>query len=94
MLFLIQVYNAYENVSLFYRKLEDGVCCLSAGFLSGITESWLLCGGECSFTGFDIDGNETYWNVASDTISSICFADLVNKGATFDFNFRVYFRFV
>ena len=76
----VQVYNAFENVSLFYKKLEDGLSTLAAGFMSGITESWLLCGGECSFTGFNIEGEETYWNVASDTISSICFADLINKG--------------
>lgn len=45
---------------------------LATGFLSGMTESWLLCGGECSFIGFNSQGEEVYWNVASDTISYVC----------------------
>ena len=44
---------------------------LATGFLSGMTESWLLCGGECSFIGFNSQGEEVYWNVASDTISYV-----------------------
>ena len=36
-----------------------------------MTESWLLCGGECSFIGFNSQGEEVYWNVASDTISYV-----------------------
>ena len=44
---------------------------MATGFLSGMTESWLLCGGECSFIGFNSQGEEVYWNVASDTISYV-----------------------
>ena len=36
-----------------------------------MTESWLLCGGQCSFIGFDSQGEEVYWNVAPDTISCV-----------------------
>ena len=63
---------------------------MATGFLSGMTESWLLCGGECSFIGFNSQGEEVYWNVASDTIRNvfklICqFVALIGQG---DFHFR------
>ena len=34
---------------------------------------------QSSFTGFDPTGVEVYWNVASDAVNDICFADLTNK---------------
>jgi len=62
---------------------------LATGFLSGMTESWLLCGGECSFIGFNSHGEEVYWNVASDTISYVCklISQFINLGKD-DSHFR------
>lgn len=75
----IQVYNAYENVSQFYKKLDYSITTLTAGFVALGTESWLICGGGNALTGFDMDGKEVYWNVSSDTINTTCLADLTNR---------------
>ena len=75
----VQVYNAYENVSLFYKKLDYSISTMTAGFVSLAQESWLLCGGGTAVTGFDIDGKEVYWNVASELINTTCLADLTNR---------------
>ena len=95
----VQVYNAYENVSLFYKKLDyrlvskgfqrrainrffrnlNSITTMTAGFVSLAQESWLLCGGGTAVTGFDIDGKEVYWNVASELINTTCLADLTNR---------------
>ena len=40
----------------------------------------VIVGGNCSLTGFDIDGEERFWNVSGDNVSSISFIDFDNDG--------------
>lgn len=75
----VQLYDVSKNISLFHRSIEDGINTIQIGCVGEKTTPWLLCGGQSSFTGFDPSGIEVYWNVASDTVNAICFADLTSK---------------
>ncbi|CBY18271.1 unnamed protein product [Oikopleura dioica] len=75
----IQLYDIYENHSLFHRILPDEIRTISIGCVAEKTESWILTGGESSITGFDKTGSEVYWNVSSDAVNAICFVDLIGK---------------
>ena len=75
----IQLYDIYENHSLFHRILPDEIRTISIGCVAEKTEPWILTGGESSITGFDKTGSEVYWNVSSDAVNAICFVDLIGK---------------
>ena len=40
----------------------------------------VIVGGSCSLTGYDIDGEERFWNVSGDNVSSIGFIDFNKDG--------------
>ena len=44
--------------------------------MSGIDEPFIIVGGNCSIQGFNINGDEVYWNVTSDLVTSIGFTDI------------------
>lgn len=54
---------------------------LSGSSISAVEKSVPLCisGGNCTLTGYDVDGNERLWGVTGDVVTSLAMADVDGK---------------
>jgi len=48
--------------------VADGVNCIFFGRVRGIIEPLVLVGGDCSITGFNLQGEEKFWTVTGDNV--------------------------
>lgn len=63
------LYKYSQKKKLFFQVV-------AFGSMTGYNEGIIIVGGNCSIFGFNEDGDEVYWNVASDTVSSLCLTDI------------------
>ena len=70
-------YDVEENADIFYKEVPDGVQSIIVGML-GNNAPLCIVGGNCSIQGFDMEGNEVFWTVTGDNVSSLALCD-VNK---------------
>jgi hypothetical protein len=81
-------YDVDRNADVFFRDCPDGV--------NSISQPLVLTGGNCSVLGFDNTGNEAFWTVTSDNISSLGLCDIDNDGVqelfvgSDDFEIRIF----
>jgi outer membrane protein OmpA-like peptidoglycan-associated protein len=74
-------YDVLENKDLFFKDAPDGVNTLVVGKLSGLeSEPLVFVGGNCSIQGFDAKGDEAFWTVTGDNVSTMCFCDVDEDG--------------
>ena len=74
-------YDVLENSDLFFKDAPDGVNAIVVGVFGGAADVPLaLVGGNCSIQGFDHEGNEAYWTVTGDNVSTMTFCDVDEDG--------------
>ena len=90
-------YDVLENSDLFFKDAPDGVNAIVVGRFAGASEHPMaLVGGNCSIQGFDHEGNEVYWTVTGDNVSTMTFCDVDEDGdlellvGSDDFEIRVF----
>jgi len=76
----IQVYDLIENKDLFYREVPDGVHSLLFTVMTCSSVPLILVGENCSIQGFDYTGEERYWNVSGDVVTTMEVCDIDNDG--------------
>lgn len=69
-------YDINENTDKFDVDVSDGVNCLHFTKIHSIREPLVIAGGNCSITGFDSSGNDTFWTVAGDNVRSLESVDI------------------
>jgi Bardet-Biedl syndrome 2 protein len=89
-------YDVDRNADVFFRDCPDGVNSIVIGKFSELSQPLVLTGGNCSVLGFDNTGNEAFWTVTSDNISSLGLCDIDNDGVqelfvgSDDFEIRIF----
>ncbi|XP_018496842.1 Bardet-Biedl syndrome 2 protein homolog [Galendromus occidentalis] len=92
----VLAYDVENNSDLFYKEIADGANCLCVGHLGTITSPLVLVGGNCSIQGFDYEGNDVFWTVTGDNITSMALTDFNGDGlqellvGSEDFDIRVF----
>jgi len=89
-------YDVLENSDLFFKDAPDGVNAIVVGAFAGLETPLALVGGNCSIQGFDSTGNEAFWTVTGDNVSTMAFCDVDEDGelellvGSDDFEIRVF----
>ncbi|GIZ04373.1 bardet-Biedl syndrome 2 protein [Caerostris extrusa] len=89
-------YDVDNNTDLFYKDVHDGANCLLLGHLGANDKPMAIVGGNCSLQGFDHEGNDVYWTVTGDNVSSITLCDFNHDSfnelivGSEDFDIRVF----
>lgn len=73
-------YNVERNADAFFVDVQDGVNSLVIGKLGHSPKPFVMAGGNCSILGFDESGNESFWTVTGDNVSSMTICDLNSNG--------------
>ena len=69
-------YDVERNADFFYTEVQDGVNALIVGKMGRNSQPMVIAGGNCSILGFDGKGNETFWTVTADNVSSLALCDV------------------
>lgn len=65
-------YNVERNSDQFFIDVADGVKSLAIGrIFNNKNSSVVLAGGNCSVIGYDRKGNEVFWTVTADNVSTL-----------------------
>lgn len=89
-------YDVERNADKFFVDVQDGVNSLVVGKNANQVENMIIVGGNCSILGFDDRGNEVFWTVTGDNVSSMALCDVDNRNSTSllvgsdDFEIRVF----
>ena len=92
-------YDVERNADLFHKDVPDGVNALVIGHLGIADEEkrpLAIVGGNCSIQGFDLEGNDPFWTVTGDNVSSLNLIDYHNNGiqrlvvGSEDFEIRIF----
>ena len=92
-------YDVEKNADLFYKEVPDGVNVVTVGTIgaSSLDSNPLaIVGGNCSIQGFDSDGNDPFWTVTGDNVSSLTLMDYNRDGknelivGSEDFEIRIF----
>lgn len=89
-------YDVERNSDIFFRDVQDGVNCLAVGKLASMPQPLVIAGGNCSVLGFDFEGNEAFWTVTGDNVSSMSLSDVDMDGlqellvGSDDFEIRIF----
>ena len=73
-------YDVNENADLFFKDAPDGVNTIVVGVFGGLDKPLALVGGNCSIQGFDHQGEEAFWTVTGDNVSTMTFCDVDEDG--------------
>jgi hypothetical protein len=73
-------YDVHDNRDLFFKETPDCANQIVVGRLGGQAVPMALVGGNCSIQGFDKDGNEAFWTVTGDNVSSMAVCDVDEDG--------------
>lgn len=89
-------YNVEKNADIFYKDVPDGVNAMIFGLVPTIEAPLAVVGGNCSIQGFNFEGNELFWTVTGDNVTSLAFCDADNDGqnellvGSEDFEIRIF----
>jgi len=89
-------YDVNENSDLFFKDAPDGVNTIVVGHFADQSSPLALVGGNCSIQGFDEQGNEAFWTVTGDNVTTMIFCDVDQDGqlelvvGSEDFEIRVF----
>jgi len=93
------VYDATNNSDVFDKEINDGLTSLAlcpSECLPDVQQPVVIAGGNCSITGFDVDGEERFWTVSGDDVGAVTFFDFNKDGipeliaGSDDFEIRVF----
>ena len=70
----------FVSTDVFYREIPDGANAIAVGSVSGDEKPLAVAGGNCALQGFDADGNDCFWTVTGDNISSLVLYDINDDG--------------
>jgi len=73
-------YDVDNNADVFFRDVQDGVNTLYLGRLNQSSNPLILAGGNCSVVGFDKSGEDVFWTVTGDNVSSLELFDINSDG--------------
>ena len=76
-------YDINENMDVFFKDVPDGVNTIVVGSMDkafGGGGNMALVGGNCSIQGFDHQGEECFWTVTGDNVSTMTFCDFEEDG--------------
>eukprot|EP00656_Telonema_subtile_P027317 TRINITY_DN2936_c0_g1_i4.p1 TRINITY_DN2936_c0_g1~~TRINITY_DN2936_c0_g1_i4.p1 ORF type:complete len:708 (+),score=238.48 TRINITY_DN2936_c0_g1_i4:70-2193(+) len=74
------VFDVEENADLIFKEVPDGINSLTFGKVGSSPLPLAVVGGNCSIQGFDFEGNEAFWTVTGDVVSSLAFCDVEGDG--------------
>jgi len=74
------VFDVEENVDLIFKEVPDGINALKYGNVGNVSTPLAVVGGNCSIQGFDFEGNEAFWTVTGDVVTSLTFCDVEGDG--------------
>ena len=77
------VYDCTNNSDIFDKEVNDGLSSLGIcdnTCLPDVGQPVVIVGGNCSITGFDVDGEERFWTVSGDNVGAISFFDFNGDG--------------
>uniref|UniRef100_H2YY38 Bardet-Biedl syndrome 2 protein homolog n=1 Tax=Ciona savignyi TaxID=51511 RepID=H2YY38_CIOSA len=89
-------YDVHDNKDLFYKEVPDGVNNIVMGKISSVDVPLVIAGGNCTLQGFDHEGEDRFWTVTGDIVSSLALVDFTNDGhnellvGSEDFDIRVF----
>jgi len=90
------LYDVENNQDLQYKEVPDGINDLIFGYVGNIEQPLAIVGGNCSIQGFDFEGQEKFWTVTGDIVSSLALCDVEGDGqnellvGSEDFEIRVF----
>ena len=89
-------YDVENNSDLFYKDVADGANTVTIGRLGNRARPLAIVGGNCSLQGFDCEGNDPFWTVTGDNVTSLVLTDYNKNGrnelvvGSEDFEMRVF----
>ncbi|XP_078490240.1 BBSome complex member BBS2-like [Ciona intestinalis] len=89
-------YDVHDNKDLFYKEVPDGINSIVMGKISSVDAPLVIAGGNCTLQGFDMEGEDRFWTVTGDIVSSLALVDFTNDGSdellvgSEDFDIRVF----
>lgn len=89
-------YDVQENCDLFFKDAPDGANAILVGRIGDLEQPLALVGGNCSIQGYGQEGNEEFWTVTGDNVSTMAFCDVDEDGqlellvGSDDFEIRVF----
>ena len=89
-------YDVENNRDLFYKEVPDGANTVTIGKLGSSHRPLAIVGGNCSLQGFDCEGNDPFWTVTGDNVTSLVLTDYNKNGfnelvvGSEDFEIRVF----
>ena len=63
-----------------FLQMADGVNSLLVGLMGNNSTPLVLAGGNCSIQGFNHEGNDEFWTVTGDNVSSMGLVDFNSDG--------------
>lgn len=74
------VFDVEKNEDLIFKEVPDGINALRYGHVGNVSTPLAVVGGNCSIQGFDFEGNEAFWTVTGDVVTSLTFCDIEGDG--------------
>ena len=68
------------GVLFFTPQVSEGVNALVVGSLGGFARPLVVAGGNCTLQGFDSEGNDPFWTVTGDSVTSLAILDVDDDG--------------
>jgi Bardet-Biedl syndrome 2 protein len=72
----LSAYDVERNSDKFFVDVQDGVNSIVVGKLGNRPENMVIAGGNCSLLGFDAKGDEVFWSVTGDNVSSMALCEM------------------
>jgi Bardet-Biedl syndrome 2 protein len=73
-------YDVEENADLFYKDVPDGANAIVVGHTNTSSEPLAIVGGNCALQGFNYKGEDPFWTVTGDNVTSLAILDYNKDG--------------
>ncbi|PRP83109.1 Bardet-Biedl syndrome 2 protein [Planoprotostelium fungivorum] len=89
-------YDVEANTDIFFKEVPDGVNTMVVGSLGENKTPMCIVGGNCTIQGFDPKGEEIFYTITGDNVSSLALGDVLEEGnnnlivGSEDFELRVF----
>lgn len=74
------VYHVHDNKDILYKECPDGVKAIALGHFRDFKQPLVIVGGNSSVHAYDHEGNELFWTVIGDVVTSLCLLDYNRDG--------------
>lgn len=76
----LTAFDVFNNKTLFYREIPEGVNCIKIGTLDENNEKIIICGCGTTIWGLKVDGTDLFWTALGDEINTLELCDIDNDG--------------